>query len=118
MRGHPGSGRNPRIGAIQAYDVRLSQVTSQADGRHMNTTLDLLELVEELQNLLIEESTGGSGAGDSYKEIRATLVANPRAAGRLPRFVKRAATSSSSGSSSSTSTAHTRSAESSCGQSS
>jgi hypothetical protein len=54
----------------------------------MASSPELLEFVEELQNLLISEATGGPADAARYRALRDAFVADPRTSAKLPRFVR------------------------------
>ncbi len=52
---------------------------------HLNT---LYDRVEYLQNLLIDEATGGTGNNDHYQYIRSEILDNPTYSNFVPRWIR------------------------------
>lgn len=49
---------------------------------------ELINKIEEIQNLLIDQATGGSPPDAKYKELRTELLTNPLIKDEIPNLVK------------------------------
>ena len=54
----------------------------------MASTLELLERVELLQNILLSQATGGEAADEEYQKLRKNLLFDSTVSDALPRFVR------------------------------
>lgn len=68
----------------------IAQPLDRVDERPCRNLIELpqIQKVEELQNLLIAQATGGDGDNSDYVRLRSELLGDPLTQEALPRFVR------------------------------